>query len=417
MSSFEDEGCLFCEPERDASGQLHHAPGCPQGDLEEQRRRVQQEFQRAQHEQNKNTGAPGTPGPFSPQGAAGFHKSGVPAGRGAGRGGSGAGQPQRPGGAFPGLPDPNNPPPGPPAGPIGPDGTDGVDGGPDGGPDGVDGIDRTTSAQSAQSAQSASFDASKLSPEMRAALDAIRASQEKSKRSESATPPSGTGSGGDLDPAAPPPPPPPWMMAYLKEHGVPEGFFAEHRTGTGMPAWDTPAQAKPGAPLPDWTPQPDPKAAAYMAALPAVLAFWSGVDNQITGFLEAVERGLREGYVASGAIYGPSEAGMYQWAGEVAEMQRSANRLYELQMIQHTRRAVLEKFPSFYTREWEVDEPTDPNIVLDPTRNPDGSPLPPPVDTETEELHAKAEAQRRARELEEGKLPPVDTGWMDAESE
>lgn len=292
--------CFFCGGGvRGPDGQMGHAEGCEQARIDAERARMQAERARQ---------APQPSSPSSPASPA------TPAAPG-GTGGTGPRQPLR--------------------------GTDGT-------PVGGGGFLRLTppggtggTGDQAQRASQEEVEA-RLTPQQREALRSLRLGKEQQawreagKRRE------------DVEV-------PPWLRDLLEQQGVPDGFFQEFRAGTGLPD-PTLIPTPPGgdeAMMP-FHPRPDPLITAWWQALRTFEAFYDGLSEEAVEGTREQRRNLGRAYVEAGAIYGPTEAGMLQWAGEVTQMQRNIAKTEEIARRQQLRAEVNARFPRFWRGEWEV---------------------------------------------------------------
>lgn len=155
---------------------------------------------------------------------------------------------------------------------------------------------------------------------------------------------------------------PPWLQGYLRDKGIPDAVFQEFRGGARLPdlsrAAERPAES-------DVLPTPgvsvDATATALRQALPALYAFFTDLDDNVVGMFKSFEEQSARNYLEAGALYGPSQDGLWKWLGEQAEIGRSMTRVNRLMAQQNARREVNTRFPYFWRGEWDVaDDPTPP---------------------------------------------------------
>lgn len=257
----------------------------------------------------------------------------------------------------------------------------------------------------------------RLTPEQREALRNLRLGKEQQAWKEAGRRPE------DVDTPA-------WMRDMLQSQGVPPGFFQEFRGGTGLPDPERVAAPPDGdeAMMP-FHPTPDPVIRNWWSALSALEAFYDGLDQGTVEGVRELRRNLGLSYVNAGAIYGPSEAGMLQWAGEVTTMQRNMAKTAEIAQRQQMRMAVNERFPRFWRGEWVVEGQDQEQQEAPALPPPDiaeqlrqmkgdrlntGETLPPPPDKGP--ATGGDAPPITPKEPEQPPAPPsgeIDTSWMD----
>lgn len=171
---------------------------------------------------------------------------------------------------------------------------------------------------------------------------------------------------------------PDWMTEYLREHGVPDEALAEHRYSGRYPdltRWAPRPEDADVAPI--LKPQLNDFAQKLWAVVKGAQECFDGIESAVVHMFQGFERSMQLKYIESGAIYGPSQEGLWQWIGEQAELQKALSTVERITRDQEARMAVNSKFPRFWKGEWFTGEAQFDEPPTDTQEGPDDGPAGP----------------------------------------